>query len=236
MSQDLTLYDPPALPALEGEGFDLAPLSSDSLEEMEALVRRLDDGTEFLALVLGIAVVRIEREALWMQAGFPNLQTYRVAQNERLGIPRQTLSRRRKCAEAFIDNRRLFARMDLSGHLSKLQYVPVALKAYDRREVLAHFKADSFREFRAWVLPALPAPALRDVEFAVRDGRMELDGVDLLSFEDELPEEERDFIARTLKAAYRARRGDCLAHVVPVYDQGEARAVDSFLKRYRASR
>ena len=58
----------------------------------------------------------------------------------------------------------------------------------------------------------------------------------LLAVEEELPAEERDFIAKTLKAAYRARRGDCLAHVVPVYDEGEARAVDNFLKKLRAGK
>lgn len=34
--------------------------------------------------------------------------------------------------------------------------------------------------------------------------------------------------------AYRARTGNLLAHVVAVYDAGEARAVENFLKKRRA--
>lgn len=34
----------------------------------------------------------------------------------------------------------------------------------------------------------------------------------------------------------RAWKGKCLAHVVPVYDAGEARAVDNFLKKLRAQK
>jgi len=37
-------------------------------------------------------------------------------------------------------------------------------------------------------------------------------------------------------AAARAWAGQCIPHVVPVYDEGEARAVDNFLKKYRASK
>lgn len=33
-----------------------------------------------------------------------------------------------------------------------------------------------------------------------------------------------------------SRKGNLLPHIVAVYDQGEARAVDSFLKKYRESK
>jgi len=53
---------------------------------------------------------------------------------------------------------------------------------------------------------------------------------------EELPEAERSFIGKLLKAGYKARKGDCIPHVVAVYDDGEARAVDNFLKKHRAER
>ena len=37
-------------------------------------------------------------------------------------------------------------------------------------------------------------------------------------------------------ARLRAWAGSCLAHVVPCYDEGEARAVDNFLKKHRAGK
>jgi type IV secretory pathway TrbF-like protein len=55
----------------------------------------------------------------------------------------------------------------------------------------------------------------------------------MLAFEEDLEPEERDFIGKILQAAYRARRGSLVPHVVAVYDQGEARAVDNALKKIR---
>ena len=47
-------------------------------------------------------------------------------------------------------------------------------------------------------------------------------------------EERLDQVTR--QRAYRARTGNRLAHVVAVYDEGEARAVDNFLKKHRAGK
>lgn len=57
-----------------------------------------------------------------------------------------------------------------------------------------------------------------------------------LTFAEEFPVERRALIADQLKAAARAWAGQCIAHVVPCYDEGEARAVDNFLKKYRTKK
>jgi len=199
--------------------------------------RRVESTSELLALVQGIAVVKIEREGLWHQGGYHSLQEYRIAQNERLGMPRQTLSHRRKMAEGYLDNRKLLARVPLAGNLLKLELLSEALTVYeDRREVLQHFKADSYREFLEWVRPRITAPDLPDVSLSIDDGEIALDGVPLLAFDEDLAVDERTFISQGLRDLYRARRGGCLAHVVPVYDAGEARAVDNFIRKRRASK
>lgn len=77
---------------------------------------------------------------------------------------------------------------------------------------------------------------LPDVDLTYSRGVIALDGEPVLSYDDELPEAERSFIGKLLKAGYKARRGDCIPHVVAVYDDGEARAVDNFLKKHRAER
>lgn len=233
MADDLVVYEIPALDADVEVDF----IDSDDLEQIEAGIRRVEATTDLLALIQGIAVVKIEREGLWRQGGYETLQGYRTAQNERLGLPRQTLSNRRKMAEGYLDNRKLLARVSLDGHLTKLALLSEAIRVHgDRREVLSHFKADTYREFRDWVRPALPRPELPEVELRIRGDSVFLDGVEALSFGAELPAERRTLIADQLRAAARAWAGSCLAHVVPCYDEGEARAVDAFLKRYRASK
>ena len=119
----------------------------------------------------------------------------------------------------------------------KLRLLSDALRVHaDKKEVMTHFKSDSFRDFREWVKPAAPRVELPDVDLTIKDGRLMLDGEGIMAFSSDIPAEEKDFVGKVLRAAYRARRGACLAHVVPVYDEGEARAVDAFLKKYRASK
>lgn len=231
-STDLMVYDVPDLDA------DLAIdfIDDADLERIEEGIRKIEATSDLLALVQGVAIVRIEREGLWRQGGYETLRAYRIAQRDRLGMPSSTITFRRRVAEAYLDHRKLLARIDLAGNVSKLRFLSQALARHERREVLAHFKADSLRDFKDWVAPREEAPSLPDADLKIRDGKILLDGEPLMALEPELPAEEQDFVAGVLRAAYRARRGDCLAHVVAVYDEGEARAVENFLKKFRAAK
>lgn len=135
--------------------------------------------------------------------------------------------------------RKHLGKKDLSGHASKLRYLDIALERHgDRKLVLERFWRMGRHEFEAWARGPrlLSEGGLPDVDCRILDGELLLDGEPVLALEEGLDEGERDFIASTLQAAYRARAGQCLAHVVAVYDQGEARAVDRFLKERRGAR
>lgn len=76
---------------------------------------------------------------------------------------------------------------------------------------------------------------LPSISFRVKGDDVLIDNTPALSFR-ELDADKRELVAGVLKAAARAWAGQCIPHVVPVYDEGEARAVDNFLKKYRASK
>ena len=153
--------------AIDGSARDLVPyevpmgdtdisidfMDAADLETIEGGLRRLDGGIALLALIQGLGILKIEREGLWMQGGFHTLQGYREAQGKRLGMPRQTISNRRKCAEGFEDNRKLLAKVPLEGNVSKLALLNEALQLHEKKEVLVHFKADSYQEFLSWIRP-----------------------------------------------------------------------------------
>lgn len=229
---DLVLYDTPEIDADLGVEF----IDSPELEVIEDGIRQIQGTTDLLSLIQGVAIVRIEQEGLWRQAGFDTLHAYRIVQNERLGMPRQTVSRRRLVGEGWLDNRKALGKFPLSGHVEKLRLLNQAVALFGKKDAIASFKAMSFREFDEWIRPRVAAPDLPDVDLAIREGQILLDGTALLGFDEDLPEEERDFLGRLLRAGYRARRGANLAHVVGCYDEGEARAVDNFLKKLRASK
>lgn len=227
---------PYSLPDMDGD-IEFGFLDEDDLSVLETGIRKASGASELLGLALGIAIVKIEREGLWMQAGYKTLREYRIAQTERLGMPKQTISQRRQIAEGWMLARGLLSGFSLAGHVAKLQYLEKAVRLHkNKRQVLERFKKDSFREFVAFARPGRLEPEFPDVDIAIRKDRILLSGEALLTLDLALPQEERDFIFTTLKDAYRARSGNCLAHVVSVYDVAEARWVDKAIREHRSKK
>jgi hypothetical protein len=141
-------------------------------------------------------------------------------------------------AEAWLANVKMLRGIDLSNKSTHLLYLEDALAAHDRKDVVKALKAMSSREFKDWATGRKPdkPEELPEVALSISQGEIALDGTPLLELDEDLPDEERDFIGKLLRAGYRARAGHCLAHVVAVYDEGEAWAVDRFLKDLRASK
>lgn len=211
-------------------------VDSEDLETIEQGIQKIEHATDILALAQGIAIVKIESEGLWRQGGYETLQGYREAQNERLGLSRGAISQRRRIAEAWLANRKLLAKVELDGNISKLAYFQKAIELREnKREVLEHFKKDTFREFVEYANPSYPRGSeLPEVEAAIRDGKLIIDGDPIMEVYEDVDADEKEFVIQVLRAAYKARKANCIAQVLPVYDAGEARAVENFLKKHRA--
>jgi hypothetical protein len=107
-------------------------------------------------------------------------------------------------------------------------------RATIERIASAAFWEKSYRDFKAWVRPGLKPPTLPDADIQMKGDKVLLDGKHVMTLDVE--PQERDFLGKLLKAGYQARKGNCLAHVVAVYDEGEARAIDRYLKELRAKK
>jgi hypothetical protein len=223
------------LPDIEAD-VEVSFLDSDDLETIENGVRQAEVASELLAIIQGVGIVKIESERLYVQAGFDTLQAYRIAQNQRIKMPPSTVTNRRRIGEGWLKYRKALGRFDMAGHVQKLVLLDEAVEKHGRTEALRAFKSMSFREFKDWVRPLLEAPDLPEVDVRVQGDSIFLDGEELVAVSSDLPDEERSFLVKTLAAVYRARRGNLLPHIVPVYDEGEARAVDRALKQIRADR
>jgi hypothetical protein len=213
-------------------------LYSDDLSVVEQGALSVGVTTDLLALVQGMAIVRIERDGLWMQAGYANLREYRIAQAARLSMPRSTISNRRRIAEAWLTHRKLLAKVALEGRIQKLLYVSAALdKHQDRKAVLDHFRKDPVDAFKAWALPDIEPEGIQpEAEVKAGTEGISVSGKLSLLWATDYPADERRWLGGVVERAYRARSGGNMAHVVSVYDAGEARAVDLFLKRHRESK
>jgi hypothetical protein len=227
------------LPKLQVE-HDVNFLYSEDLETIESGARGLGRSVEVMGLILGMAIVRIERDGLWIQAGYKTLQEYRKAQNSRLGVARSTVSLYRRIAEAWLEHKRLLSRISLDGRVSKLLYLPAALELHqDDRLVLEHFKSDTWEDFKNFARPDL-APALDqdliDVSCTWNNEGISINGELALLWPTHFPETGRQWLGPIVARSFQAKAGGNIAHVVEVYDDGEARAVDNFIKKLRASK
>jgi hypothetical protein len=228
-------YTLPDLP--DAMDMDISILESDQLVDIETGIAKMNSGIDVLALVQGLAILKIEREALFIQGGYKTSAQYFREADQRLNMPRQTISQRRQIADAYLQYRKKLSRFNLSGHVSKLRYLPRAADLHGEEDAISRFKRDSARAFIDYATSNREYKSeLPPISVAIARGIVAIDGRPVVTVDDTLEEGERTFVVDLLRDAYQARKGGLIPWIVPVYDKGEGRAVNNFLKKFRAEK
>jgi len=95
---------------------------------------------------------------------------------------------------------------------------------------------DSYRKFREFASKEAPSgkeSAVFIPEIKVTARRVTVDGINLLNFSRDISEPIREELGGYLKRIYEIRSRDNVPHIVDVYDEGEARAIENYLRRHR---
>lgn len=124
---------------------------SDDLQELEQGLLEMRKVMDQIVLAFGLTVLRIEEEGLWQQSGAPNLRAYRIKHLERLNIPKQTISTRRRIARGYMENKKALEGIDLTDNLSKLIHFSRAVSKHGKYETLKHFQEDTLAEWEKFV-------------------------------------------------------------------------------------
>lgn len=122
------------------------------------------------------------------------------------------------------------------GHLHKLRYLERALEAHSPQTVFKRIGMDSYRKFREFASKEAPSgkeSAVFIPEIKVTARRVTVDGINLLNFSRDISEPIREELGGYLKRIYEIRSRDNVPHIVDVYDEGEARAIENYLRRHR---
>ncbi len=125
--------------------------SSNDLRELEDGLVEMERVSNQIVLAFGLSILRIEEGGLWKQSGLPNLRAYQIQNLERLGIPKQTISTRRRIARGYLENRDVLSGVNLNDKLSKLIFLKAAREKYGDEVAMRHFMSDSYREWIAFV-------------------------------------------------------------------------------------
>jgi hypothetical protein len=212
--------------------------------KIEGAIKNLADSMKNHIFIIGMGCVIIDREALYADAGFHSYLEYAKHLYEATGLSPQTISAAKIIIERFIDYNSELTRngFNLENNSNKLLYLENALENHeDRREVFKRVSSDTFREFQAYARTpdGEPAPR-RSPKIKVEEGRILVNGKNILNFSKDLPEREKKALGEYLSEVYAIRAAGNEPLVVEAYDGREARAlrnrIAALLKEIRASR
>lgn len=228
------------IPRQDRRRVELDYIRSDDLATIEDGIRDTMRGVDVSQLVLALAFAKIDREALYIQAGCKSYLEYLDGAEDRLNMSRQSMSDYKRIGEIYIEYKTQLqeAGFKEEGHLHKLRYLPRALEHHPKKEVFNRLVRDSFRRFVSYALPEGSRISETQQQYApqiqVSEGRIIVDGKNILHFDPELPETARDELTEYLTHIYEVRATGNKPYILNVYDDQEALAVERFLARRRA--
>jgi hypothetical protein len=183
----------------------------------------------------------IERENLYQKAGFRSYLEYSVRLFEKLELAPQTLSDAKNIMAAYVDHYRGLSKhgFKLGRNAHKLRYLEEALQNHtDENEVYNRATNATFREFVDWARrsPAALPPPKPKITIKIDGGKIFIDGQNILNIPETIPEKVRESVTRDLAETFRIRASGNEPFIVETYGRGEQRAIDTFLKKYRAKK
>jgi hypothetical protein len=197
-------------------------------------------------LLIGLSCLIIEREGIYIKAGYRSYLEYSGRLFEKLEIAPQTLSDAKNIMAAYIDHYKGLSKhgFKLGRNAHKLRYLEEAIENHGSAET-AYKKASTatFRDFVEWARKpgqaALPSPEPK-IKIKIDGGRILIDGINILNFPDALPEPERETLGKYLMEVYAIRAAGNAPLVVETYDENEARVlkkrIETLLKQIRSKK
>jgi hypothetical protein len=228
----------------EASGDILEAFKTRDIFKIESAIKNLTDSMKSHIFIIGMGCVIIDREALYADAGFHSYLDYARHLYEETGLSPQTLSAAKIIIERFIDYNSELKRhgFNLKNNSNKLLYLENALENHeDRAEVFKRITNDTFREFQSYARTPDNEPApQRMPKIKIEEGRILVNGINILNFPDTLSDPEKETLGKYLSEVYAIRAAGNEPLVVEVYDEREARTlkkrIAALLKEIRADR
>jgi hypothetical protein len=223
----------------------IAAFGSHDIRKIKQAIKNISNSINNHVVLIGLACVIIDREQLYIDAGYRSYLDFVKVLYGETGLSPQSFSAAKIIVERYIDYN-----SDLKKHgftidrnTNKLLYLEVALANHaNKADVFKHIAQDKFVDFVAYSRTpdgqkALPPPHPR---IKVEKGKILVDGINILNFPDTLPEPEKETLGKYLAEVYAIRAAGNEPLVVEAYDEREARTlktrITAMLKEIRAKR
>jgi len=215
-------------------------LQSKDIEQIETSLSVIANGMRSSLLLIGLGFLIIDREGLYRKAGCRSYLEYSQRLFEKLEISNQAMSDAKIIMATYIDHYKDLSKVNfkLTRNAHKLKYLDEALRNHDSTdEAYSRAANDTFREFVDWArrpLNAAIAPPEPRISIKIEGGKILVDGQNILNIPDAVPEKVKEDVARYLAETFRIRASGNEPFIVETYGRGEQRAIDNFLKKFRA--
>jgi len=210
------------------------------ITSIENTLRQLAQSVTSNTYVIGIGCLIIEREKLYLKAGFPSYFEYMRYLFDDAELPTSTLSMAKIVMEKYIDyNHQLKkAGFTLYGNASKLLFLEQALSNHDEEEVYKRIVEDTYKRFKEWaqrktLIEHKPEKDTQ-IDAEIKGDKLLIDGKNVLNFPKELSPDIRDLIKGDLQKTFTIRESGNQPYIVSTYGKSEQIAIDNHLKDLRA--
>jgi hypothetical protein len=212
------------------------------LTSIENTLRQLAFSITSNAYIMGIGYLIIEREKLYIKAGYSSYFEYIQYLMDDSELPYSTICNAKIIVEKLIDyNRQLMnAGFRLEKNGSKLLHLDEALKNHSEDEVYRHIVDDTYRKFKDWahrqsLIDHKPEKDVR-VDAEIKGDKLLIDGKNVLNFPKGLSADVRDLIREDLQKTFSIREGGNQPYIVSTYGKAEQTAIDNLLKKTRSKK
>jgi hypothetical protein len=209
---------------------------------IETTLRQLAMAVTSNMYIIGIGCLIIEREKLYIKAGYVSYFEYAQHLFDDAELPTSTLSAAKIVMEKFIDyNQQLKkAGFHLERNASKLLFLDKALKNHNEEEVFKHIVEDTYRRFKDWaqrrtLIEHKPEKQIQ-VNAEIKGDKLLIDGKNILNFPRGLSKTVKELIKDDLQKTFSIREGGNQPYIVSTYGRGEQVAIDNLLKSNRSKK
>jgi hypothetical protein len=223
----------------------IAAFGSHDVNQIKQTIKDISNSINNHVFLIGLACVIIDREQLYVDAGYRSYLDFVKVLYEETGLSPQSFSAAKIIVERYINYNSDLVKhgFTIDRHTSKLLFLETALANHaDKADVFRHIAQDKYVDFVAYSKTpdgrkALPPP---QPKIKIEKGKILVDGVNILNFPDTLPEPEKETLGKYLSEVYAIRAAGNEPLVVEAYDEREARTlkkrIAALLREIRASR
>ena len=223
------------------ESVSLDFVHDDDLEKIEVGIKETQKGIDTANLAIALAIVRIDRESLYAQAGFKSATEYFREADIRLNMPKQTVSVYRKIGQAYLEYKEQLKKngFEEEGNLYKLIYLDRALENHTQEEVFKNINSISLRKFKDFAYSSnesmrMDSPknieSFTDYSVSVTKRGVKVDDTYIVEYSDGIDDSLRKDVSKAVKEAFRLHQSNTGTLVLDVETIEEKKEMNRFFK------